>query len=80
MRATKDLKEALLNAMQFGEPLYNGSKNNYEQNIVDYIIGEKGVLVSTACMNGYGRVICNNDITFISKSLLPNWVARKLYL
>ncbi len=77
---TRNLELALLNAMQFGKPLYNGSKNNYEQNVIDYIIGEKGVLVSTACRNDYGRVICNNDLTFVPKASLPNWVARKLYL
>ncbi len=66
--------------MYLGEKIDVGQSNNYVQNVIEYDVLENGIVVGTACENDYGRVFSNNDSTFIAKGLLPNWLARKLYV
>jgi len=66
--------------MPCGEKIVVGQSNNYVQNVIEYEVFDDGIAVETACQNDYGRVLSNNDKTFIAKEFLPNWLAKKLYL
>lgn len=68
------LFQRILNCLTYIE-----GSNNYYQNIMFVNIYSDMIEVETAFENKYGGLYGNNDLQVVSKSDLPNFVARKLY-
>ncbi len=53
---------------------------NYWDTHIEVVVRGNSVMVSTFCVNEYGRKFCNENHTEVTKSDLPFFAARKLGL
>jgi hypothetical protein len=53
---------------------------NYWDTHIEVVVRGNSVMVSTFCANGYGRKLCNENHTVVSKSEIPYFSAKKLGL
>ncbi len=53
---------------------------NYWDTHIEVVVRGNSIVVSTFCVNEYGRKLCNENHTEVTKSDLPFFVARKLGL
>jgi hypothetical protein len=52
--------------------------NNFQDTHIRVVLDDDEVIVSTFCVNEFGRAWCNQNHTRVSKSDLPFFTAKKL--